>query len=180
MERQCKAFQQHFSCIVKLFSKGIKWEWSDLVKQQEKCKVKSVIVTSPIKPLSKSSHTIWCERSHHLIRALTPYDVSAHIIWCEMTFSAFRKDFWQLKNNLVQNAKHITPDGIVPEEFKLPSFLTSSLFCPIRLRVLKISELRTPIGWLRVTHWRTGRKLNFYRTPWIGFLSVLCTLFFSR
>ena len=31
-------------------------------------------------------------------------------------------------------------------------FLTSSLFCPIRLRVLKISELRTPIGWLRVTH----------------------------
>ena len=48
---------------------------------------------SPIKPLSKSPHTIWCERSHHLIRALTPFDVSAHIKWCEITFSAFRKDF---------------------------------------------------------------------------------------
>ena len=34
----------------------------------------------------------------------------------------------------------------------LPTLLTSSLFYPIRLRVLKISELRTPIGWLRVTH----------------------------
>ena len=50
-------------------------------------------LASPIKPLFKSPHTIWCERSHHLIRALTPFDVNAHIKWCEITFSAFRKDF---------------------------------------------------------------------------------------
>ena len=42
---------------------------------------------------SKSSHTIWCERSHHLIRALTPYDVSDHIIWCEITFLGIHTDF---------------------------------------------------------------------------------------
>ena len=43
-KRSCKAFQQHFSCIVKSFSKRIKWEWSNLVKQQERGKVKSVKV----------------------------------------------------------------------------------------------------------------------------------------
>lgn len=40
----------------------------------------------------------------------------------------------------------------------LKCFLTSSLFCPIRLRMLKISELCNPIGWLRVTHWRSQEK----------------------
>lgn len=34
----------------------------------------------------------------------------------------------------------------------LKCFLTSSLFCPIRLHMLKISELCNPIGWFRVTH----------------------------
>ena len=34
----------------------------------------------------------------------------------------------------------------------LKCFLTSSLFCLIRFRILKISELRNLIGWLRVTH----------------------------
>ena len=33
-----------------------------------------------------------------------------------------------------------------------PDFI---IFCPIRLRVLEISELRNPIGWLRVTHWQS-------------------------
>ena len=44
-----------------------------------------------IKPLSKWPHTIWCERSHHLIRALTPFDVNAHIKWCEITSRRFVK-----------------------------------------------------------------------------------------
>ena len=44
-------------------------------------------LSCPIKPLFKSPHTIWCERSHHLIRALTPFDVSAHIKWCEITLT---------------------------------------------------------------------------------------------
>ena len=42
----------------------------------------------------KSSHTIWCERSHQMVWALVSNGVSAHIIWCEMTWKGA---WWDLQ-----------------------------------------------------------------------------------
>ena len=42
----------------------------------------------------KSSHTIWCERSHQMVWALVSNGVSAHIIWCEMIWKGA---WWDLQ-----------------------------------------------------------------------------------
>ena len=60
----------------------------------------------PIKPLSKSSHTIWCEMTSRRFvktRSFVKTLVTAKVTWYKMP-------------------SRFAPDGIVPEEFKLPSF----------------------------------------------------------
>ena len=142
-------------------------------------------LASPIKPLSKSSHTIWCERSHHLIRALTPFDVSPHIKWCEMTFSAFRKDFqWQLKITWYKMLNRFAPDGIVPEEFKLLSFnhVLLQRKDTKMYQVIFLSSLNHVNGEGRSSESNLHQVWGYL---WVGqcdvlsFFSELCRLFFN-
>ena len=55
------------------------WKWS--------CEQRSLYES-----LGKLSHTIWCERSHHMVWALVSNGVSAHIKWCEMTWMPCTRD----------------------------------------------------------------------------------------
>ena len=60
---------------VKLSSKGINEEYSNSVKQQQKCKVKSVKVTRCLTSTDTHAHIDRYERSHRPIRTLTSVDV---------------------------------------------------------------------------------------------------------
>ena len=53
----------------------------------------------------KSSHTIWCERSHQMVWALVSYGVSAHIKWCEMTWNGLDGTLQALEGGYIVKQK---------------------------------------------------------------------------
>ena len=88
-KQSCEAFQQHFSCIVKSFSKRIKWEWSNLVKQQERGKVKSVKVRflnwgfqANVTSIKSILTLFFWQRQKNRIAVLKPYPLPIVFISC--------------------------------------------------------------------------------------------------
>ena len=73
---------------------------SDDISTFQRLQVPSSPFPSHLTPYDVSAHTIWHERSHHMMWALTSYGVR----WLSRRFV---KTLVAAKNNLVQNAKQI-------------------------------------------------------------------------